>query len=247
MFKPTINLEILKDKFGIDVDKNGFVKTYNSSGYMRAFLLEFSEKFVGRASDLDEAYLEVGSGIGNVIKVLCGLGIKNITAVDSEPKHLDIIASIVGDDLLANGSIALNLVEDALPNLQSLEGQFFDKILCAQVIHYLSPKEFECALKTFKRLLAPGGELCLTSGTPYIEAYKSFLPTYEGRLAKGHKYPGYIEDVRRYHPRGMNHHGGSFLFFSEYDLKNSLQDAGYKILESGYEDENRNSVGIIVQ
>jgi SAM-dependent methyltransferase len=133
------------------------------------------------------------------------------------------------------------------PYLQSLEGQSFDKILCAQVIHYLSPDEFECALKTFKRLLSPEGELYLTSGTPYIEAYKNFLPAYENRLISADKYPGYIEDVRKYHPNGMNHHGGSFLFFSEDDLKKSLQDAGFRVLEIGYEEKNKSSVGIIVR
>jgi hypothetical protein len=77
-------------------------------------------------------------------------------------------------------------------------------------------------------------------GSPYNEVYKHFGDDYERRLAKRDRFPGYMEDVKQYHPAGANHNPGFFLFFDPEGLTHRVSEAGFRVLRATYMDVAKN-------
>ena len=232
------------------VVENGVVRTSNKTGYMRTFLPEYSRKLVSAPWPDGWRFLEIGGGVGNVIKSALDCGAREIVAVDVEPSHLEMMQRLIAGTLAQHPEAAFDTIVDSLPALETLQDRRFERILCAQVLHYLSPDQFDPALARLKALLPPGGELTITVGTPFIGVYESFLPIYEERRERGDIFAGYMEDARQFHPNGANHHPGSYLFFGPEDLGEACRRAGFEVLECGFEDQKtngRNAAGTVVR
>ncbi|EKD26224.1 MAG: hypothetical protein ACD_79C01302G0005 [uncultured bacterium] len=231
---------------GVEVLPNGNVKTYNKTGYMRNFLCLVSEEFCKDAITNDGIALEVGIGMGAVLHELINKGKKNIVGVDKEKKHIEIANKLLNKIADSRNKINFSLIHDSLPDLKKIKNKLFSNILCAQVLHYMTPFQFKHALKRLCGLLIKGGRLYITIGTPYIKVYKSFLKEYRKRKKNGDKYPGFMKNVSKYHPDGANHNFGQFLFFEPKILKARLKEAGFKVIYSGYVNkDNRDQAGII--
>ena len=83
----------------------------------------------------------------------------------------------------------------------------------------MTPKECDRAFSRLFELLKPGGKLFLTVGSPFIKVYKGFDKEYNKRLSDNKiRYPGFIENVRKYHPDGATHNAGQFLFFGPEEI-----------------------------
>jgi hypothetical protein len=219
---------------GLDY-REGMVRTANRTGYMRNFLCPVSQKFAGQEFSHADRLLEIGSGIGAVLKTLIANGAKHIWAVDNEPQHLNYARQLLTPVLMEHRDVELTLVCDSLPELTALNTASFRSILCAQVLQYMKPDEFVRALARLRGLLASGGNLYITVGTPKLRVYQGFAEEYDRRVAAGDRFPGYM-DPRKYHPMGANHNPGFFLFFDPPVLAARVAECGFKISDSFFMD-----------
>jgi SAM-dependent methyltransferase len=223
---------------------NGMVKTLNRTGYMRNFLSELEVKFSSQQISQSDPILEIGCGVGAVLRVLIESGFTNLVGVDRESGHLEIVRSLLRDTLADRQEVRLTLIATSLPHLEGVTATGFSSILCSQVLHYMSPTEFEVAAKRLHQLLSAEGRLYLSVGSPYNESYKGFGKEYERRVAAAERFPGYMADPRIYNPKGLQHHPGAFLFFDPSVLAQRLSEFGFKILEASYIDVSRQKKGL---
>lgn len=224
--------------------KNGTVRTLNRTGYMRNFISELEVKFCSQQIPRDDPLLEIGCGVGATLRTLIEHGFTNLVGVDKEPGHLEIVRSLLRETLASKQEVKLTLVADALPDLPGLSSTNFASILCSQVLHYMSPVQFDDAIRRLHELLRPGGRLYLSVGSPYNESYKGFGQEYEKRVAEGQRFPGYMEDPRMYNPKGLQHHPGAFLFFDPTLLAQRLSELGFETLEASYIDVSKQKQGL---
>lgn len=218
--------------------KEGTIKTLNKTGYMRNYLSDISRKFCSQKISKKDTLVEIGCGIGTVLYRLILNGARNVVGVDPEIRHLEIGLRLL-KPVLDQRDVKLRMICDSLPHLSSLEDKSIRSALCSQVLHYMKPEEFDVALKRLYQLLKDGGTLYITVGSPYYEVYKGFGDVYEDRLRKHDRFPGYMEDVRRYHPSGENLNPGFFLFFDPLVLAERVCEAGFKVLKASYVDVAR--------
>jgi SAM-dependent methyltransferase len=211
--------------------KTGMVRTANKRGYMRNFLCQASQTFCSQKFGAMDRVLEIGSGIGAVLKTLIDQGAKQIWAIDMEAQHLEYSRELLGPMLAQHPEVSLTTLSDQLPELAQLKTGSFRSILCAQVLQYLKPDEFTQALKRLHSLLVPGGTLYITVGTPYLQVYRGFAEEYHRRVENGDPFPGYM-DPRLYHPLGANHNPGFFLFFDLPVLSARVAEAGFRVKEA---------------
>ncbi|XP_055337108.1 uncharacterized protein LOC129587395 [Paramacrobiotus metropolitanus] len=115
----------------------------------------------------------------------------------------------------------------------ALELQFepgsLDGCQALRFLHFLHPAEIRRAFENFGRWIAPGGKLCMTSGTPYlIEAKESgFLQVYEQRKASGDEWPGYMTADNVCWPEGISVDHG-YLFDKDV-LQREATRAGFRV------------------
>ena len=197
------------------------LKTKNMTGYMRNYLCDTSKQFIAQEFFENDKVLEIGCGIGAVLESLINMGVKNITAVDAEQKHLDAAKILLQESLKNTNECKLEFIRDELPYLTSLDNMCFSSILSAQVMHYLKPNEFEIAIRRIYEILKVGGKFFLTIGSPYIQSYHGFAEEYEKKRNKT-KYPGFLINPEKYNPKGIQHHPGYFLFFDPVVLKERI-------------------------
>src|SRR5438876_731720 len=79
--------------------KDAMVRTANKMGYMRNFLCEASMDFCSQSFSPNDRVLEIGSGIGAVLKTLIDHGATQIWAVDSEQQHLSWVRHLLAPTL----------------------------------------------------------------------------------------------------------------------------------------------------
>src|SRR2546423_3567306 len=206
-------------------------RTANKRVYMRIFLCPASRAFCSQKFNPRDRVLEVGSGLGAVLKTLIDNGARQIWAVDMEGLHLQYARELLAPTLAAHLDVNLTTLTDQLPKLERLSTGSFRSILCAQVLQYLEPGEFTQALERLRDLLLPEGTLYITVGTPYLKVYRRFAEEYHRRLEKGDPFPGYM-DPRQYHPLGANHNPGFFLFFDPPVLSARVTEAGFRVKEA---------------
>ena len=211
---------------------NGVAKTLNGTGYMRNYLCPISKRFCSQTFSEEDTVVDIGCGFGAVLRNLILNGAKKIVGVDLSPEHLEIAKALVMPSTTCRALVEVSFVHDSLPHLPTLEEDTFQSVLCAQVLHYLRPQQFEEALNRLHRILKVGGILYVTVGSPYIESYKGFAEVYQKRATQKDRFPGYMDDVRKFHPNGANHNPGFFLFFDPEDLANRIAEAGFQVLES---------------
>lgn len=204
----------------------------NMTGYMRSFMCEVTKAYCAQPKTEKDVYLEIGCGLGVALGQMVLSGAKNIVGVDSEPLHLTNVGKLLEDVISSHPDVNLRLECTSLPNLSSLKPDTFRSILCAQVLHYLRPDEFIVGLKRLRELLKKDGTIYMTIGSPYLDVYKGFAEEYAKRFEAGNEFPGYMEDVRQWHPKGATHNAGFFLFFDPVALKNIVSKNGFTVLES---------------
>jgi SAM-dependent methyltransferase len=211
--------------------KHSTAKTKNMTGYMRNYLCRISERFSTQEYNDDDRILEIGFGIGAVLASLLREGAENITAIDPDQEHIDAATVLLEKTFGGEMEGKLKFVCDELPLLSRLETNHFTSILSAQVLHFLKPDEFEIALKRIFDILMPGGTFFMTIGSPYIESYPGFAEEYEKRRGIS-KFPGFLENPKKFNPNGIQHHPGRFLFFDPVVLAQRVSEVGFNIVES---------------
>lgn len=113
--------------------------------------------------------LDLGAGSGN-FEMIFGKKVKRITAVDYHKEALDFLASELRKKRIKNVVVVVS-------DIRSLENNKhigkYDLIVLVDVIEHIQMKEADKMIKNFKKLLVPGGSVCVV--TPNYHSFWIYL------------------------------------------------------------------------
>lgn len=66
------------------------------------------------------------------------------------------------------------------------------------VFHFLTGNQLALGVDKVAGWLRPGGKLFVQAATPFQAPFEAFLPEYERRVARGEKWPGWVEKIGAY-------------------------------------------------
>lgn len=117
--------------------------------------------------------LDAGCGVGRTILYLLerGVRLEDITGVDINPDMIEETKLRIPNATLLRAD---------LENLE-LEPNSFDIVTCTHVLHYLDNAKYANAMRTFYRLLAPGGVLFTVITHPIRTARQDLSRYFERR------------------------------------------------------------------
>ncbi|MDF1677386.1 MAG: class I SAM-dependent methyltransferase [Legionellaceae bacterium] len=208
---------------------NLFVATMNNQGFMVTEALDvFSNDFIEAATHaalIGGQVLEIGAAYGVVSLEALKQG-ATVFCNDLDVRHLAVVAK--AHAALQTGQLVT--IPGAFPDEFDFEAASFDAILISRVLHFFSGNEVVRALKRARAWLKPGGCLFVVNETPFLGNWRPFLAEYEARKCRGDKWPGMIDDLKRYEK------GTSFAsslpqllhFFDQETLTQALLEAGFK-------------------
>ena len=204
--------------------EKGRVLTLNKTGTVLIYLDDPSKKFLSYVDTISGPILEIGAGYGYVTQEVLKKN-KKITANDLEIKHLKILHDRIPSYLRRN----LTLSVGRLPNTLNFNEGSFSAIYCSRVLHFLNGKELEQAAKLMYKWLLPGGKVFITVDSPYMKAWKKFIPVYEKRKKLKEEYPGLSYDLKKYNPERAKTINGFFHFLDPDILVRVFKLAGFHI------------------
>ena len=205
------------------------VATLNNQGFMTTRAIDaFSVQFI-------EATEQSSMNGGQVLEIGAAYGVATLEALqqgatvfcnDLEPAHLAVVAREHGR--FTRGKLVS--IPGAFPDELIFEPGSFDAILISRVLHFFKGEDVVWALKKAREWLKPGGSLFLVNETPFLSNWQSFLGEYEARKKRGEKWPGLIDNPRKYES------GTSFSsklppimhFFDKETLEQALLEAGFQ-------------------
>jgi len=120
--------------------------------------------------------LEVGSGIGNITRVLPKRD--RLTATDMDPVYLELLENAYADHDLVDVQ-KLDLTSDA--DFDALGERAYDTVVCLNVLEHI--EDDLAALKRMRRLLVPGGRLILL-----VPQYRWLYGSYDKHLHHFRRY-----------------------------------------------------------
>ncbi len=157
-------------------------------------------------SELNERFVASINGPATVLDIGCGKGLSTLAALargatvmanDKEISHLHHVALKAASLRPGHLSLLLGHFPECAPFPDS-----FDRIHASNVLHFLAPEQLTIAADVIRNLLKPGGLFFAQTCSPYVGNFKNFIPIYEGRLADGERWPGFIADVRCFADQG---------------------------------------------
>lgn len=120
-------------------------------------LLPYLRRYVKRGVSV----LEIGCGIGLVLRELLRLGAK-CYGIDASPESIKAAAEILGEK--EKSAITLKVAD--IGKLPFKDGSF-DVVLSFEVLEHLTDKDLDSSLREIARVLKPGGKFISTN--PYKE------------------------------------------------------------------------------
>jgi len=154
-----------------------FLEHLNEAVRLNQWIYDYVKPYLG------VSVLEVGCGIGNITEFLVSKRNRNVTAIDIEPKYVEIVKEKFGAD---PGFRALQGDITDPDFINALSATPFDTVVCLNVLEHI--EEDEQTLVSFHRLLAPEGRLVLL-----CPAHRVLFGSMDRHL--GH--------YRRYHRKGL--------------------------------------------
>lgn len=191
----------------------GLVPTMNQKGFMALKLDAYSQAWVDFSPEAPGPVADIGAAYG-VATLACLERGARVTAVDMEPKHLEVLKGRADGEQLSR----LTSIVGAIPSSLDFPEESFGAILISRVLHFLEPKEVEESIQKAARWLKRGGKLFIVAETPYLNHLTAFLPTYEARLRAGAKWPGQIADFRRFLSKEEQAHAPERMNFLNPDV-----------------------------
>jgi SAM-dependent methyltransferase len=206
--------------------------TKNGMGYESIHWDPITEAFartpLGRPKPV--LLLDAGCGYGRVSRAAAANG-ATVVCNDLDARHLVALAEEIdpahrGQFLLHSGNFLVNF---------PIRYPAFDAILISRMGHFLSPKNFMKMLHQVFRILVPGGRLHITTATPYLLSFKSFIPVYEERKANGDPWPGYIdgrrEKVTDYFREARGRYPDSINLLDPDIMNRALEEARFEMTQ----------------
>lgn len=234
------------DAFNLKIPKpeaDGRIQTLNKKGAVTARFGYIEREFLKFGKDKE--ILEIGGCYGDImLHALKQSEHTKYVLNDLDERHLFIAAKKL-ENKIQNGWLkqdCINQVKFVQADITNTDqvtklGQY-DAILVARVLHFLTPKQIELAIKHLFLLLKHGGRIFVIAITPYVKRFQKFIPEYERRVKAGEKYPGYIKSLRDYVDATVttpeqikNLHDGPFLFLDVHILQGLFERNGFKVIE----------------
>lgn len=210
--------------------QRGLIVTLNRMGYMLSIPDEFNQAFIDFASHAEGPVLDIGAAYGLATLKALENG-AYVVSNDLDERHLEILKSKTPPQFLDR----LELKPGRIPHGVDFPQNSFSAVLASRVLNFLLPEEMEIAVREIFRWLKPGGRFFILGGTPDMQTFRRFYPLYAERKAKGLPYPGFIDHIPRYvlEPE-VDELPESILLFDEDLIRNSLENAGFRIDKIGY-------------
>lgn len=168
------------------------VATDNERGYMhelssvsRAFL-EFCPLARGPVLDLGCA-----GGVATLPALRTGA---DVIGFDMDARHLTALEAATPPELRAR----LRLVHGAFPRDFPFAPDSLGAVLISQVLGFLTGEEIRVGFRSLHACMMPSAKLFIVNYTPFISITERYLPDYEAKRVRGHEWPGYVDDLRRY-------------------------------------------------
>lgn len=136
--------------------------------------------------------LDVGCGSGVFANMVAAVDGTEVTAVDG---NREAVSFAEHQFCRSNLRFVHGLVDEL-----AFESSSFDRISCLEVIEHIHPEQGRAVMRTFHRLLAPGGRLVIS--TPNMHSYWPALEWSLDRLRIVPTMDG-EQHVAGYHPRSL--------------------------------------------
>jgi hypothetical protein len=209
-------------------------------------------------------FLEFVEQIANalVIDIGAGLGVASLPAMqagacvivnDIDSSHLMAVASEAKVRGLANQCRPLLASLPDLPDLEPL-----DAIHASNVLHFLSGDQLARAAAWMFSALKPSGRAYMQMQSPFCGHFRAFYPRYQMRVKRGDRWPGEIDDAKRYAPAEIAHLIANFNHVLDGERVVALFEAnGFEVLSWRYyrrpglplvsQNDGRENLGVVVR
>ncbi|MGJ3502272.1 class I SAM-dependent methyltransferase, partial [Piscirickettsia salmonis] len=177
-----------------DFNQSSMIKAKDNKGYIINRTDPISERFIHYCKSKPMQVMEIAAGYGYISEKVHSFS-KKLTVNDMDEEPLMRLKSKIYDK--SKVCIMSGNILDC-----NLEGNSLDVIFCSRLIHFFNPDEIKVFFENCYKWLNQHGKLFLTSETPYLNNWKSFIPIFEFKKSKGIKFPGYVTNVCDYESQG---------------------------------------------
>jgi ubiquinone/menaquinone biosynthesis C-methylase UbiE len=210
---------------------SGGEKTLNNTGYMVGNLDPYSLEFIGFAKESSGTAADIGACFGIATLAALEAGVKQIIAIDNEPRHLEILRQRADPKHLDR----LTCLVGALPENILLENNSLSAILCSRTLHLLHGNEINISLKQMYNWLEPDGRLYLINDSPYVNEH--FLSIYEKNKKEGVRWPGHIPNIKDYLTPEFAKISPEYITLMDIDTTtNACKEHGFEIIKAEFID-----------
>jgi len=116
------------------------------------------------------------------------------------------------------------------PREPHFEPESLGAVHACNVFHFLTGNQLALGVGKVARWLRPGGKLFVQAATPYQAPFEAILPEYERRVARGAKWPGWVEKIGAYSKhRLLGQMPRSIHLLDEKVLTRVCVDAGLEV------------------
>ena len=144
------------------------------------------------------------------------------------------------------------------PREPHFEPESLGAVHACNVFHFLTGNQLALGARKAARWLRPGGKLFVQAATPYQVPFEAFLAEYERRVARGEKWPGWVEKIGAYSKhRLLGQMPRSIHLLDDRVLERVCSDAGLEVerawlyrredLPESLHLDGRESVGVVAR
>ncbi len=171
----------------------GMLKTVNKMGITTLELAPPAQDFVDYAYHCEYPIVDIGCGYGVSSLAALKTGAK-VIAIDLAVEHLEVLQKNTPEALKNNLTVQVS----SFPEAFDFPDSSISAVHASMILHFLSGEQILDGLKKIYASLKPGGKLFIANMTPYLGLYDhaALSQEYNNRLAKGEKWPGYIDQIR---------------------------------------------------
>jgi hypothetical protein len=201
------------------------VITLNMKGRTTLVPNEYSQKFIDYAAQCETPVLDIGAAFGVATLPALEAG-ATVVANDIEEKHLEAIYERTPHK--RRGHLILKLAR--FPDQLYFPHESLSAVHASNLLNFLTGEEIEEGVALIFRWLRPQGKVFTNSGTPYAGNIREYIPIYEKRRLKGHKWPGEVDNIQFYSSHPTIQELPTFLHLLDDEiLVKVFTDAGFRI------------------
>ena len=179
------------------IENGMMIPTLDRQGWIWLYKDEITESYIDFGSATNGLMLEIGAGYGHIVLDVLKKGAR-VIAVDVSQGQLEIIKSRAAGD----GLSGLEVIKAKFPEELDLPAESINGVLISRLFHFFSGERIRESLKKVRSWLRSGGKVFIVADSVYRTIFKELIPRYEKNVADGMEWPGWVENVRKFIPRG---------------------------------------------